>query len=110
MSKAGLDDDERVTPIIKDVWAQLPAPARIMEAKCEVKQVFRAQVLLVLDLLERETVERVYGSLAVVLRNCAEQATSWEYSISNASCRSGKHRMNQSTSDDSSPLGVLFGI
>jgi hypothetical protein len=36
--------------------------------------VFRAQVLLLLDLLERETVERVYGSLAVASGNCAEQA------------------------------------
>jgi hypothetical protein len=37
--------------------------------------VFRAQVLLLLDLLERETDERVYGSLAVGLGDCAEQAT-----------------------------------
>jgi hypothetical protein len=62
-------------PIIKDVWIQLPPPARIAAVRCEVKQVFRAQVLLLLDLLERETVERVYGALAVTLGNCAEQAT-----------------------------------
>jgi hypothetical protein len=37
-------------------------------------QVFRAQVLILLDLLERETDERVYGALAVALGNCAEQA------------------------------------
>jgi hypothetical protein len=67
--------DERVTPIIKDVWVQLPPPARIAALKCELKQVFRAQVLLLLDLLERETDEKVYGSLAVALGNCAEQAT-----------------------------------
>jgi hypothetical protein len=34
--------------------------------------VFRAQVLLLLDLLERETDGRVYGSLAVALGNCPE--------------------------------------
>lgn len=66
--------DERITPIIKEAWAQLPPLARIGAWKCEGKQVFRAQVLLLLDLLERETDERVYGSLAFALGNCAEQA------------------------------------
>jgi hypothetical protein len=66
--------DERVTAIIKDVWVQMPPPARIAVWKCEAKQVFRAQVLLLLDLLEREIDERVYGSLAVALGDCAEQA------------------------------------
>jgi hypothetical protein len=66
--------DERVTAIIKDVWVQMPPPARVAVWKWEAKQVFRAQVLLLLDLLEREIDERVYGSLAVALGDCAEQA------------------------------------
>jgi hypothetical protein len=36
--------------------------------------VFRAQVLLLVDLFEREIEERVYGALAGILGNCAEQA------------------------------------
>src|SRR6266446_2245616 len=67
--------DERVTPITKEVWVQLLPPARIAAVKCELNEVFRAQVLIHLDLLERETDERVYGSLAVALGNCAKQAT-----------------------------------
>jgi hypothetical protein len=87
--------DERVTPIIKDVWVQLPPPARIAAIKCEAKQVFRAQVLLLLDLLERETDERVYGFLG--------KRQSSEYSISNASCRSGNRWTSQSVSDGIRP-------
>jgi hypothetical protein len=67
--------DERITPIIKEASARLPPLARIAAVKCELKQVFRAQVFLLLDLLERETDERVYASLAVALSNCAKQAT-----------------------------------
>jgi hypothetical protein len=29
--------DERVKPIINDVWIQLPPPARIAAVKCELK-------------------------------------------------------------------------
>jgi len=65
--------DERVTAIIKDVWVQMPPPARIAVWKWEAKQVSRAQVFLLLDLLEREIDERVYGSLTVALGDCAEQ-------------------------------------
>ena len=39
---------------------------------------FTSHVLLLIDLLERETNERVYGSLAVALGNCAEQAEKCE--------------------------------
>jgi hypothetical protein len=78
-------------------------PARIAAAKCEVKRVFRAQVLLLIDLLEWETVERVYGSLAVALGNCAEQATKFGILDTNASCRYGNRWTSQSSSGSICP-------
>jgi hypothetical protein len=66
--------DERVTPIIKDCWAQFPSVARIGAANRQPEHVFTAHVLLLIDLLDQETDERVYGSLAVALGNCAENA------------------------------------
>ena len=66
--------DERVTSIIKEVWAQLPPAARIEAVNRQPENVFSSYVLLLIDLLECETNERVYGSLAVALGNCAEQA------------------------------------
>ena len=67
--------DERVTPVVKDVWAQLPSVARISAASRQGQRIFSSHVLLLIDLLEQETDERVYGSLAFALGNCAEQAT-----------------------------------
>jgi hypothetical protein len=66
--------DERVTPIIKEVWAHLPPAARIQAVNRQSEDVFSSHVLLLIDLLERESDERVHGSLAVALGNCAEQA------------------------------------
>jgi hypothetical protein len=66
--------DERVTAIIKEVWAQLPPPVRIEAVHRQSEDVFSSHVFLLIDLLECETNERVYGSLVVALGNCAEQA------------------------------------
>jgi hypothetical protein len=98
--------------MLKDVWVQLPPPARIAAVKCEVKQVFRAQVLLLLDLLELETDERVYGALAVTLGNCAEQATKFGIlDIERLLPLAGMEIVGPANPHSAAfiPLGVLFG-
>jgi hypothetical protein len=63
--------DERITPVIRDVWAQLPAVARAETASRRSLFVPRAHVLLLVELLEEETDESVYGTIAGTLRTLA---------------------------------------
>ena len=51
-----------------------PAESRVGAANRQPGHVFTSHVLLLIDLLERETDKRVYGSLALALGDCAEQA------------------------------------
>jgi len=66
--------DERITPIIRDVWAQLPVLARAETASHRSLVVPRAHVLLLMDLLEEETDETVYGVIASTLGKLAIKA------------------------------------
>jgi hypothetical protein len=66
--------DERITPLIRDVWAQLPASARAEAVSRRSSLVSRAHVLLLVDLLEEETDEAVYDAIIGKLGNLAIKA------------------------------------
>ena len=66
--------DERLTPLIRETWDCLPAESRIEAASRRSPFVFRAQVLLLIDLLEEETDDCVYRAIAGTLGNLALKA------------------------------------
>jgi hypothetical protein len=66
--------DERLTPLIYDVWNELPPESRTEAVSRRSPFVFRAQVLLLIDLLEQEVNECVYQATARTLGNLALKA------------------------------------
>ena len=66
--------DERLTPLIYDTCNELPPESRIEAASRRSPFVFRAQVLLLIDLLEQEVNACVYQATAGALGNLALKA------------------------------------
>ena len=66
--------DERLAPLICDVWNELPPESRTEAALRRSPFVFRAQVLLLIDLLEQEVNDCTYRATARALGNLALKA------------------------------------
>jgi hypothetical protein len=66
--------DERLPPLIYDAWNELPPESRIEAASRRLPFVFRAQVLLLIDLLQQEADDCVYRAIAGTLGNLALKA------------------------------------
>jgi hypothetical protein len=66
--------DERLTPLIHDTWDCLPPESRIEAASRRSPFVFRAQVLLLIDLLEEESDDCVRSAIADTLEKLASRA------------------------------------
>jgi hypothetical protein len=66
--------DERLAPLICDAWNDLPPESRTEAVFRRSPFVFRAQVLLLIDLLEQEVNECVYQATAGALGNLALKA------------------------------------
>jgi hypothetical protein len=66
--------DERLTPLIHDTWDCLPPESRIEAASRRSPFVFRAHVLLLIDLLEEEPDDCVRSAIADTLGKLASRA------------------------------------
>ena len=66
--------DERLTPLIHDTWDGLPPEFRIEAASRRSPFVFRAHVLLLIDLLEEEPDDCVRTAIADTLGKLASRA------------------------------------
>src|ERR1700674_4209034 len=66
--------DERLTPLIHDTWDCLPPESRIEAASRRSPFVFRAHVLLLMDLLEEEPDDCVRSAIADPLGRLASRA------------------------------------
>ena len=67
-------DNERLTPLIHDTWDGLPPESRIEAASRRSPFVFRAHVLLLIDLLEEEPDYCVCFAIADTLGKLASRA------------------------------------
>ena len=66
--------DERLTPLIRETWHRLPAESRVEAASRRSPFVFRAHVLLLIDLLDEETDGCVRSAIAETLGKLASRA------------------------------------
>jgi len=66
--------DERLTPLIRETWDGLPPESRIEAASRRSPFVFRANVLLLIDLLEEEPDDCVRFAIADTLGKLASRA------------------------------------
>ena len=66
--------DERLTPLIYDTWDGLPPESRIEAASRRSPFVFRAHVLLLIDLLEEEPDDCVRSAITETLVTLAVRA------------------------------------